>query len=405
MATAFPTSAVLAPAQPMRQPRPIELFLLAFFLCGAALQQFPQMDENAWIRPVVTLFEAASFAMLLYVTPKTPELRKWLPVAVVLVIARFAYGWVIANEQYQTDIIGALQEGRFGIFIISAPVAYVFMKNMTVASIDRFVKYYIVFMILLDLYIYVAYVSTGALRLADRASDRFVLSTVTPLLAMWVKGLILQRQGKQPGPRDYAILAIFMLHIGLLTTSRSETVLLCSILAQWIYARAPNLRWPLIAAMSVVVYFVADSLLAQGQQVAGRDYSLAVHYAREAFPFGVGFVPEAAQKAQLGRASNFFTSDYGPLVLIYRYGLLGMAIAAGLFGFWLRFAIRSLDIPGAFLLALATLLYLLIVPVLDYGSLNGGILLGTMAAVAAVTAERRRTPDPDSTFAHDVRLA
>ncbi|MDH4742989.1 hypothetical protein OMP43_03040 [Sphingomonas sp. CBMAI 2297] len=390
------TSAVLGTRSPAEQdvqvkrPSRIGITLLAFFLTIASLQQFPQMGENSWIRPLVSVCEAATFCVLLWLTPKVPGLVRWTSYAAALVLVRFLYGWLIANLQYETDILGALQEARFGFFIVGAPAAYVFLRTASIETIDRLVRTYIVFMLLLDAYVTVAYVGSGALKLADRSFDRFVLSIVGPLVAMWVKGLVLQRQGREPGFADYAVLGVFMLHIGLLTTSRSETVLLGSILAQWIYARVPILRWPLVGAMVIVVYFVVGSIFQQGQQVAGRDYALAVHYAQEAFPFGVGFVPEAAQKAQLGRASNFFTSDYGPLVLIYRYGALGVVVAFGLIVFWLRFALKALYLPGTILVAFATLVYLAIVPVLDYGSLNGGIMLGAMAAVASVASSSRK---------------
>jgi hypothetical protein len=368
---------------------------LVVFTCllqTAALSQLPFLQENAAAKAALSVVELCVLAMLSWNLRKEPGLWRWLTIAVTFVVLRFLYAWLIGYLRYDSTLGGALQEGRFGLLIIIAPVAFVFFRASTGAHLARMALYLAAALVVADLLVTWFFVRTGYLSLAGRGATRYVLSVLPLVLVVWIRMMIAIRSGEAPSYRDLGMLVVAMLHIILFSTSRTEALVCASVMAQWIYVRAPHLRWPLLGAAAALAYVAILTIKPAGDtQIAGRDYRLALAYTRDAFPFGVGLVPEAVQKAQLGTAGTFFASDYGPILLVYRYGLVGIVIGFVVLSFWLRFLLRTLTLPGTFVVATAVLFYFMIVPLLDYGSLIGGFLLGAMAAVMAAVPRSEPT--------------
>lgn len=380
------------------EPTRTWLFALAFLMQTASLSQLPFLQENTLAKLGLSITEFSVLGLLIWLTRKVPGLGRWFGIAVLLVVVRFIYAWLIGYLRYDSTLAGALQEGRFGLLIVIAPVAFVFFRAMSVRKIDEMLLALTVALVIADLLATWFFVRTGYLSIGGRGASRYVISVIPLLLFTWIRMIVSIRSGEPLRYKDLGLLLIALLHIALFSTSRTEAILCGSIIGQWVYVRQPHLRWLLLAMVTGIVYFAFVSIQPSADaQIAGRDYRLALAYSRDAFPFGVGLVPEAIQKIQLGTAGNFFASDYGPILLIYRYGMVGIAIGVALLSMWLRFFLRTLSISGTYVVAAGILAYFMIVPLLDYGSMIGGLLLGATAAVMAASPQRDdvAAPAPD----------
>lgn len=358
------------------------LILFTCLLQTASLSQLPLLQENQVAKAALLIFEVGVLTMLTWTVRRVPGVWRWFSIAASLVALRFLYAWLIGYLRYDSTLAGALQEGRFGLLIVITPIAYVFLRTVSVDNLMRLTRYLAVAVVVADLIVTWFFVRTGYLALAGRGASRYVLSVLPLALFVWIRMIVAIRSGEMPAYRDLAMLVLAMLHIVLFSTSRTEALVCASLMAQWVYVRAPHLRWPMLGVAAGLAYALVLTIEPAGDaQIAGRDYRLALAYTRDAFPFGVGLVPEAVQKVQLGTAGTFFASDYGPILLVYRYGLVGFLIGLGAMAFWVRFLLRTLSLPGTFVVAMAILFYFMIVPLLDYGSMIGGLMLGAMAAV------------------------
>lgn len=362
--------------------------LIAALICGASISRFPGIDDLAFVKVGISLAEFGVLILMYAVVDRSLPVGRWLAIAVVFVVLRFGYGWLIAYLQYDIAVGESFQEARFGIAIMIAPVAYAFWWRVDIRTLNRMIFAYLVMALVIDFIVYLVFVRSGQLYLAQRGGDRYVLSVLAPLTFIWLKMVISNRAGKLPDISDAGAFLFILFHIFVFTTSRTEAILSTAVLVQWFYLRFPSLRvliFGVTVATTVVLSFLQNL---RGGEVAGRDFNLALYYIREAFPFGAGLISQSIQNSQLSTDSNFLVSDYGIMVLVYRYGVVGFMMAAGLFLFWLNFTIRASLVPGNYLFALAILFYLGIIPVLDYGSMNGGLVLGALAAVVAAITVR-----------------
>jgi hypothetical protein len=369
-------------------PARASLLVLAFLMQTASLSQLPFLQDNTIAKIGLSVSELCVLLLMLWQMRRSPNLGRWFGIATGLVVLRFFYAWTIGYLRYDITLSGALQEARFGVLIVIAPVAFVLFRTISVHKIGEILLGLVAALILADILVTWFFVRTGYISLGGRGASRYVISVIPMLLFVWVRMIIAIRSGEPLRYRDLGLLLFALAHVALYSTSRTEAILCCSFIGQWIYVRLPHLRWPLLAVVLGIAYISYTSIQPSGDaQIAGRDYRLALAYSRDAFPFGVGLVPEAIQKIQLGTAGNFFASDYGPILLIYRYGMVGIMIGVVILYMWLKFFFRILVIPGTYLVALGVLAYFLVVPLLDYGSMIGGILLGAAAAVMAAASQ------------------
>lgn len=365
-------------------PTRISLFVLAFLMQMASLSQLPFLQENVLAKVALSISEFAVLAMLIWHMRRAPKVGRWFGIVLLLVLLRFFYAWLIGYLRYGSTLAGALQEGRFGLLIVIAPVAFLLFNSMTVRKIGDIVIGLTCALIMADILVTWFFVRPGYFSIGGRGASRYVISVLPLILFTWTRMIISIRSDESLRYRDLAFLLVALLHIVLFSTSRTEAMLCGAMIGQWVYVRQPLLRWPLLAIVFGVFYFAYISIQPSADaQIAGRDYRAALAYSRDAFPFGIGLVPEAIQKVQLGTAGNFFASDYGPILLIYRYGIVGIGIGMAMLYLWIRFLIRTSSIPGTFIVAGGVLAYFMIVPLLDYGSMIGGLLLGALAAVMA----------------------
>lgn len=379
-------------------PSKIWLFALAFLVETASLSQLPLLQENAVAKIVLSFAEFTVLILMLWRTQRMANVGRWFGVVLLFVLVRFGYAWLIGYIRYGSTLAGSLQEGRFGLLIVIAPVAYAFFRSLTMKKVGELALGLALAILFADILVTWFFVRTGYLSLGGRGASRYVISALPLIIAIWIRTIVLIKNGDKLKYIDLGFLIFALLHIALFSTSRTEAIMCCAVIGQWLYYRLPHFRWPMAAVAIIILYLAYNMVQPAGDsQVAGRDYRLAVAYSRDAFPFGVGLVPEAIQKIQLGTAGNFFASDYGPILLIYRYGIVGIFIGVALLGLWLRFAAKMLAISGGFIVATGILAYFLIVPLLDYGSMIGGFLLGAMVAVmTAVSSQNSRIAEHDA---------
>ena len=379
-------------------PSKIWLFALALLIETASLSQLPLLQENAIAKVGLSIAEFTVLALMLWGTRRLANVGRWFGMVLLFVLIRFGYAWLIGYLRYGSTLAGSLQEGRFGLLIVITPVAYAFFRSLTMKKVGELALGLALAILFADILVTWFFVRTGYLSLGGRGANRYVISALPLIIAIWIRTIVLIKNGEELKYIDFGFLIFGLLHIGLFSTSRTEAIMCCAVIGQWLYYRFPHFRWPMATVAIGIIYLAYNMIQPSGDaQVAGRDYRLAMAYSRDAFPFGVGLVPEAIQKVQLGTAGNFFASDYGPILLIYRYGIVGICIGIALVGLWLRFAVKMLAISGGFIVAIGILSYFLIVPLLDYGSMIGGLLLGAMVAVmTAVSSQDSRIAEQDA---------
>lgn len=378
--------------------------LLGVLLCLASIYQFPFIEEYRWLKYALHLFEGMCFFLLYQITRNIAASRRWTAVFIVAVIVRLLYGWLISYLQYQNDILGSFQEARFGLMIVCCPLVYYLFINASYRNLKQFCLWFFLTLAFVDLYVYVIYVQSGYLALGSRSASRFMLSVGAPIVILFGMLVISEMQGRKPGYLALGLILICAAHVVLITTSRVELLLTIGLLCFWSICWRPALQFPFFVIGGLI--FLKGILLALDgdlSNIAGRDYYRALRYAIDSFPFGMGLVPEAIQKMQLGRASNFYASDYGLILFAYRYGAAGILMALGLLGIWAFSFWKILRLPGAVFFLAAVLVNLLFIPVLDYGSLNGSFLLAGIFAVARAMSARKSSAAGNAKGAAGVR--
>lgn len=358
-----------------RDPRIAIIYILAFTLVAASIGRLPLLDQFAEVKIGIFGAELLSALLLFLAVRQRGVARTFLTVAAIFIVFRFAFGAMLANFAFGQPFQLSVQESRFGLMLIVSPIAFLFLKESSNALLKRFVFCYMLVLLALDILVYFVFNVDDLLILGLRTDNRFFCSILAPLVATAV--LIVRQHIAGDNRQSFVLLISFgmFLHSTLVTTSRAETLLAAGLLCFVFYRRWPVARWTLRLLAIVAILIISLNTTSSGEGVAGRDYWLAVDLAWKALPFGFGAVIDPTAKSVLGLPENFFFSDYGMLFYVLRYGLLGVIIALSLLLLWLHFALRSRHLKGHFLLTVPILIYITFIPLLDYGSLNGGFLL------------------------------
>lgn len=380
-------SKVLFPIPRVRRETRIGMiFILAFTLVAASISRIPLIDQLAEVKIGIFGAEFLSAVLLFLAVQRRGMARVLVTIAATLIIFRFAYSSMLANLMFEQPFDVSAQESRFGLMLIVAPIAFLFLKESSDAQLKRFVSYYMLSLLALDILVYFVFNVDDLLVLGLRTDNRFFCSILVPLVATAV---LIVRQHIACDNKQRLVLAItvgMVLHSTLVTTSRAETLLAAGLLFFVLYRRWPLARWGVNILALAGILIISLSTTSGDQGVAGRDYSLAGKLAWKALPLGFGAVIDPTAKRVLGLPESIFFSDYGILLYVLRYGLVGAIIALSLLLLWLHFAINARRLKGHLILTVPILIYLTLIPLLDYGSLNGGFLLALLWLVPQLTA-------------------
>jgi hypothetical protein len=347
--------------------------LLAAPVFVASIAKIPLLDEIEAIK--VGLFVAgllAAAGMLLMVRASD---RVWILLFIVCLAVgvRLAYGTIGAARVGQA-IWPTLQEARFGVLLIALAPAYLLLRTASARTLKCFVTAYLLMIVVADLLAFTLPLARDLLLLGRRTDNRFVISIVAPWVA---SAILLLRPSAGDRHLGYCVLAalLMLLHAFLISTSRSEMLLAAGLLGFSLWAAGPHYRL-FVALAGGVAAFMAVAMLSSTDGLAlGRDFDSAFALLERSGVFGLGFVRDDLARTSLGLSSTFFLSDYGLLLYVLRYGLMGVAIIFALFLLWLHFTVRATRTIGIVLLSMPILIYIAYIPMLDYGSLNGALLL------------------------------
>lgn len=365
-------------------------FVLPLLMTIASISRLPVFDQGEGLKYVIAACEFLSVGLMF---SRVPDKRHTIVLTIfgmLFIILRFAFGATNALLEFGQPLLPSFQEARFGIMLAFLPIIYNFYKVLDRRDLARFCIYMVVFIGLLDLFVFAFLAPEQALILGERTYQRYVCSTLFPLSAACI---LISRSDADRSELLTALLvtgALF-LHALLITTSRIETLLTAAVLiygmSQWLRF-LPYVAFSLIILVAVsLLLFTGDSVQFSGE-VAGRDYGYALAVAATAFPYGFGFVTDNILRNALAVSEQYFSSDYGMLLYILRYGLPGALMALGLISYWVLFVVRNYHRTGILFLALAFLAYIMFIPILDYSSFAGSAVLSTMA----ILGRRRHGP-------------
>lgn len=365
---------------------------LAFALVAASIYRFPYLDQSEAFKIGIHGAEALSVLLLMLLIRKRGLAVVLLAIMGAVVALRFALGFLAANIGFEQSLVVSFQESRFGIMLAAAPLAYLLLKEATDGLLKRFVVSYLVILVALDVWLFSIFATENMLMLGLRTDSRFFCSIVTPLVTVAVLVLRQYQSGEIRVVFPLFASAVMLLHSALVTTSRMEILLVAGVLSATVCVRWPGIRWFLYLLVLVALAGLAEVAFNGEKTVAGRDFELAMRLSLSALPFGFGLVIDPAAKLALGLPDDFFFSDYGVLLYILRYGVVGLLVSLMLYLLWLRFAFAMARIKGMVLLTGSMLIYLTFIPLLDYGSLNGGFLVAFMLFAPQVNVSLRRHP-------------
>lgn len=354
----------------------------AVALAIAATYRFPFLDQLEAYKFALFGAEIVAVALLAVVVGARRFPAALVAIVAFLVVARLCYGAIVANLALDQGLVGSLLEARFGLMIVAAPLVIAMFRHASDLVLARFILAYLAFVLAADLAVFYFLASEQSLLFGIRTDQRFFCSVMPPLAAALV--LLMRASGGRAstsGKFVLAAVALATLHAFLVSTSRTETLMGLAILAFGFATRWPVSRWILyLFGLAAVVGIVVGMTLDDADGVAGRDYGAAARLLTTGMPFGFGAVNDTVAKAALGLPETFFFSDYGILMYPMRYGVLGVVIALGLLAVWLGFLLANVRRPGFLPVGFAFLAYLLLIPLLDYGSLVGAFVLAVMLA-------------------------
>lgn len=376
--------------QPQIKRGGIIIHLLSFVLVAASISRIPIFDQIEEVKIALFGAEALAVALLLTTLRHRSSPIAIMAILAMLILMRFMFGAFIANASFHQAFTASAQEARFGLMLVATPLAYYLFKNTSNITLKKFVTSYLIILATLDISLYTALASENLLVLGLRTDNRFVCSVLIPLVCV---ALVAIRNKGEENREAFAILAsmVMVLHTYLVTTSRIEMALATGILGFSIQSRWPSSRWLQYAILLIgTTYFVANLRVTE-TNIGGRDFPIAFEMVKNGLPWGHGSVTDITARNWLGLPEQFFFSDYGLLLYVMRYGLLGIAMVIMLMLLWLHFALASSRLNGWIFLTIPTLAYLTFIPLLDYGSLNGGFLLAFMLIVPAAIKQQKES--------------
>lgn len=356
------------------------IYFLAIILVVASISRIPILDQLDEIKIGIFSAEVLSAIALIFALRRRSPAIAMMAVLAVFICMRFAFGSFVANSYFDQTFALSIQESRFGLMLIALPLAYYYLKYITTYDLKKLILSYLLILAALDILVFATLASEDLLVLGLRTDNRFVCSVLVPSVCVILLSI---REKRDKGCQSFAILAsiAMLLHTVLVTTSRIETFFVLGVLGFSIQQRWPGVRLLLYAMLLTAAMYLITNMQDEDQSIAGRDFLLAFEMARNGLPWGYGTVVDAVAKRTLHLPEQFYFSDYGLLLYVLRYGLLGIIMASLLILFWLRFVLASVRLKGMILLAATTLMYLIFIPLLDYGSFNGGFLLAFMHLV------------------------
>lgn len=360
------------------------VFLLSLIWVIGSISRFPLLDEIEEFRIGVVLFGIFGVFLFWVAVPRRYSARTWLVVATVLVMSKLVIGAMLANLYFDQSFLASIQEARFGLIIAATPLAYNFLAHASSTTLKKFIGMYIVAMVCLDFLVFSFFSEETLLVLGSRTEARFVCSVMIPIV---VTATLLIRYEKLHQVKQINFLLattlVMLLHSVLMTTSRLESLLSAGLLCWIIIMRWPTLRLLLYSLLALLAFADIGLILStesqhMSQNLAGRNIDFAIHVASEAMPFGFGLVNDVSAKSILQFPQDFYFSDYGLLLYIFRYGLVGVAIGLGLLMYWVYFVLHNLNRKGILIFSLCLLVYLSFVPLVDYGGMSAGFVLAWM---------------------------
>lgn len=358
--------------------RQATVLLLALTFVIASIYRVPFLDQLEAVK--IGIFCAELLAgFLLFLCLRQRNLALGLVcIGAIVVGIRVIFGMLAASMAFDQAPSLSLQEARFGLMLAALPLAYIFLQDAPDILLRRFVVGYVISLALIDTWLFTAVAQQNVLVLGLRTDTRFFCSVITPVVATAVLVIRRRRYLNRSVAFTLPVSLLMLAHASLISTSRVETFLAAGLVGFIVCLRWSRTRWWIYTLAIAVLATLAQQTFIDRESFAGRDFALAIDLAWSALPFGYGAVVDATAKSFMGLPDNFFFSDYGMLLYVLRYGVLGLVLILVLLMLWLRFSLSVGKLRGAALLSGPILVYLTFIPLLDYGSLNGSVLLAFM---------------------------
>jgi hypothetical protein len=381
------------PGIPLRLPAQLLLVVLCL---TASIARLPLIENLESVRLAIFLAGAAGSVFLWFVAPFRSVLAVSTMLVGIVLLFKIVFGSLVAHVKSGQPILLGVQEGRFSLLLAAAPLFFVLFRYASSVQLSAIAGLYLSLLLLLDYMVLALTADLQLLSLGSRTDARFLVSVVFPWALLGVVALRACAEARSV-PLFVPLSATAMaLHSYFVSTSRLELILSLGLLGLCMMQMRQIFRLGLYALTAIGALWLIVLLFgASAEQVAGRDYVRAVELVFEVGLLGLGVIQDETARLMFGLPTSFYISDYGMLLYLLRYGVLGVAFVVGLAVFWFLFTVSLSRNRGFLVLAGALLAYLVYVPVLDYGGFTGSVLFGFMWWCISSSRSRQAARAPE----------
>jgi hypothetical protein len=350
---------------------------LSVFLVAASVARFPILDSISTFKIGIFSAEVLSIVTLTFVLNFRSGIVAMTIIAAFLIFIKILLGSLIATVAFEQTLESSALEARFGLMFAALPIVFCFLRDLPSVYLKTLISTYLIGLAALNITVFTRLPPEALLVLGQRTDVRYMSSIIIPFACTLV---LIVREIRSKEYRTFALIvsAAIFLHAHFVTTSRIEAIMAIGLFCFSAVNQWNRLRWLLYAAFFATVSIFISQLLRVAMQhdqgLAGRDFSFAVQLALDGLPWGYGLLTDANAKILLRLPEQFFFSDHGLISYVIRYGVLGICLSFGLILVWIRFLLKSTSSYGGIFVSVATLPYLVLVPFVDYGSLNGAFM-------------------------------
>lgn len=355
------------------------VLLLALAVFVSSTYRIPILDQLDVVKLGIFTIEMFCVIMLVLVA-RRHGLALMLTIMLLSLLAiRILVGLLVASLLYDQPPAVSLQEARFGVSIVTIPLWYALARVASDTTLLRFAWTYIVLLAVVDGALLIWLLEEDMLVLAARTDSRYMVSIISPLAALILVAIRRHQRGDKNLMSLVLGAAILAAHSLGVTTSRVESLMSLGSLGFMLCLRWRGLRWFTgVALLALVIVILNVVPIDTSEGIGGRDFAVALSVAISGMPFGYGLTVDTVIRTAHGLPETMFFSDYGLLLYVFRYGAIGLMLIAALIYCWFRFVLVTRHLSGISMLALPMLVYIVFIPVLDYGALNGAVLIALM---------------------------
>ena len=307
--------------------RSFVILLISFFISISSILRYPFQD--LFTAPLVLIFSSGILCLFfMFFLIKKELMKDTIIISLILFFVFFIktiYGFFVANFKIEQDLFGVLLEARFGFFTFLAPILYFFLQSIDKKNFSDLLVSTIFFIFLIDIS-YIIFFLDGSI--FSGRPEEWQLRFHLDILCLAFLILIYIDRFNSDNSFKFISICLFLLflHSVLISTARMNSLFILGIFIYLINQK--NKKLSIIFQLGFIsctflfaIYIVSQNLF----EFQGRNWLEYLKIISNNIFLGVGIVRDISLNSY-STSSFIFQSDYGLLIFIYRYGLIGIIL-------------------------------------------------------------------------------